>query len=347
MRLSDTGSKALDMAKVLLLMGVVLIHCNVVTHHEVGSAMAAGIISYVSSTFCGTLCVPSFFIISGYLFFLNTEGDKVKLFAGKLRKRVNTLLIPYILWCTIYGLVRIVKANYLGFDGDGIVVDGEVSVTGFLRGYWDTGDGFPMGFALWYVRNLIVFSILSPLVYIVGRRWYLSVAMILLCLIFETTLYGLLYFTIGAMLSLHGIDVGKSLFRGSGIVAFLLYSVGMWWIAGSDIGTYSLVIMLVPVGFYSILRIVIDLETRWRNRADAVLSVCKPSYFFVYCMHGMYSTVLISIFAKLFGLQSFIGAMGCYVMSFVTNVTLSYLFYLIVKAVSPKVLGILTGQRTA
>ena len=54
--------------------------------------------------------VPIYFFISGYVFFLGVKLTKEK-YAQKLRNRVKTLLIPYLIWNTIavlYSLTRIV-----------------------------------------------------------------------------------------------------------------------------------------------------------------------------------------------------------------------------------------------
>lgn len=124
-----------------------MIHCNPV--NLLGSEIeeSTKITFDVINVFLG-LCVPFFFVISGFLFFINVEKLTFKVVIGKWKSRITSLVIPYILWNTLYGIVRIFKAKYLGFDGDGIVVDGSVSMLGFLRGYWDTGDGYPMGFCI-------------------------------------------------------------------------------------------------------------------------------------------------------------------------------------------------------
>ena len=44
------------------------------------------------------VAMPTFFVISGYLFFANVTDWNTKTYLGKLRRRVKTLLIPYIIW---------------------------------------------------------------------------------------------------------------------------------------------------------------------------------------------------------------------------------------------------------
>ena len=44
------------------------------------------------------IAVPCFFFISGYLFFSNIVFFNKQTYLSKLKKRINTLFIPYLLW---------------------------------------------------------------------------------------------------------------------------------------------------------------------------------------------------------------------------------------------------------
>ena len=44
------------------------------------------------------VAMPTFFVMSGYLFFVNVTEWNAKTYWNKLRRRVKTLLIPYIIW---------------------------------------------------------------------------------------------------------------------------------------------------------------------------------------------------------------------------------------------------------
>ena len=44
------------------------------------------------------VAVPIFFLVSGYLFFVKLEEWNTNIWIDKLKKRVKTLLIPYVLW---------------------------------------------------------------------------------------------------------------------------------------------------------------------------------------------------------------------------------------------------------
>ena len=44
------------------------------------------------------VAMPVFFIMSGYLFFANVDKWDIAIYKKKIMRRVNTLLIPYLIW---------------------------------------------------------------------------------------------------------------------------------------------------------------------------------------------------------------------------------------------------------
>ncbi len=48
------------------------------------------------------IAVPLFFLISGYLFFRGLERWNWDEWMKKMYRRVHTLLIPYLIWTTLY-----------------------------------------------------------------------------------------------------------------------------------------------------------------------------------------------------------------------------------------------------
>jgi len=53
------------------------------------------------------IAVPTFFVISGFLFFKGLERWNWDIYKGKMRKRIYTLLIPYLIWNTIFIITKI------------------------------------------------------------------------------------------------------------------------------------------------------------------------------------------------------------------------------------------------
>lgn len=145
-------SRAINSLRFICIVFLVLLHTQVL--HLADVSISATITKWqnlVSIPFLQIL-----FVISGFLFFYksNTYSTKswlLSVYPDKLRKRIKTLLIPYTIWCVI----AIIYNYYVK----------HIQVDNVVMQFWDTGSGNPVGKAMWYIRSLIVFSVLSPLYY--------------------------------------------------------------------------------------------------------------------------------------------------------------------------------------
>lgn len=163
-RLSD----AITWLRFPLIFLIILLHCYSVQRLE-GSHETYFKALYSFSLWLGETGVPGFFFISGFLFFLSKKP-----YSQKLKTRVHTLLIPYLIWNLIL-LTLYVVAWAIGYPED---INGR-SITGYtiidyIRLFWDRGsfdDGnfVPLLCPLWYIRNLLIMSILSPILFYIIR----------------------------------------------------------------------------------------------------------------------------------------------------------------------------------
>lgn len=162
------------------------------------------------------VAVPSFFVISGYLFFTNIRYWSWDIYLNKVSKRIKTLLIPYLLWNVI--ALSYPVSLYLIRD-----VPLPDSIVGWLSYFWDAGDGLsqPLDYPLWYVRDLMVVTLLSPLWYLMLKflgLFFVAVLVVLYVLGIIPTVPGLsitavTFYCIGAYLSVHGqlMSIKKSI----------------------------------------------------------------------------------------------------------------------------------------
>ena len=145
--------------------------------------------------------VPLFYAISGFLFFNGVSHWKQCL--PKMKKRISTLVIPYlisnivfVLWyvalAIIPGCSKYVNSDMLG----SLSLAKPVSTLMFLFVK-------PAAFQLWFLRDLIVFVAFSPLIYIVIKhtKWVALVLTILLTG-WATRLW-LSTFVLGGVLAIH------------------------------------------------------------------------------------------------------------------------------------------------
>lgn len=158
-------------------LSVVLIHIGV---DAPDGSLSWWFYQMTANGFC-RWAVPFFFATTGY--FLAAHIDEHGWWLTAVRKRVRTLLMPFILWnllYAIYGILLTVVANHLA---------GRVWSAN-LRTGWDVlmyfglhplkGGGYGV---LWFVETLFLFVIVSPLlVWLIRRlRWFVPLLLCGLC----------------------------------------------------------------------------------------------------------------------------------------------------------------------
>lgn len=147
------------------------------------------------------LCVPSFYFISGFLFFNKNLFNK-KLYIQKLKARVQSLFIPFILWNIIAAIFLLCKStiplvsNY--YPPIEIIISFERVLNTFFCNSNNSGiivfppnfppplDICPINIPLWYVRELMIMTLLSPLIFWISKKGG-KVAIFVLALIWYTT----------------------------------------------------------------------------------------------------------------------------------------------------------------
>jgi peptidoglycan/LPS O-acetylase OafA/YrhL len=171
-------SNAITWLRFPLIFFIILLHCYSVVKIEGISSINFFSIVYLPSLWLGETGVPAFFFISGILFYTSKKS-----YLQKLHSRIKTLLVPYLVWNTFL-LVIYLLAYSIGFPQDinGKNI-GEYHLSDYLRLFWDrgsfdNGNFTPILCPLWYIRNLLIMSILSPLFYCLVkyiRELFLSV----------------------------------------------------------------------------------------------------------------------------------------------------------------------------
>ena len=125
-------------------------------------------VSYFFSDSITRFAVPMFFVMSGIAFF--KEYDNKKYFA-KIKSRIFTLVIPYLLWNTIWMLWEIFTSySFLAkFSSDSVPYP--LTLTSILNGifFYDCNAPF------WFVFDLILFSLLAPLVFFIIKNKYVGI----------------------------------------------------------------------------------------------------------------------------------------------------------------------------
>ncbi len=157
---------------------IIFMHCDPLQFTSGGeSFLAYQTFQLISLEFIFRLCVPLFFITSGYLFFLNIDEFSFAAYKNKIRHRISSLLIPYIVWNLITLLLYFIGCTFLFPMPSGKPIL-EYGLQDFLFCFWDMGHvtgnpnvtGFVINTPLWFIRDLIIVSLLSPIIYILLKK---------------------------------------------------------------------------------------------------------------------------------------------------------------------------------
>lgn len=337
--ISEAGNMFLHLVpQVCAIMVVVLHQYNV--QNMPSHSFANHIVGFISHGIC-TAAVPTFFCISGFLFWRTVISfGSIK---EKLWKRVKSVLVPFVLWNSAYALIFITLKNEWG----GVNLY-EVISSVFLYKYY-----FPM----WYMFQLMMFFLLSPIIYIfMKRRAYMTLLLISLIItsIFVTNtvsfvFYGLnrsaiqlnylIYFLFGALVT--KIDINISTIRLPHLVTCIMLFLVISFISSLCMDEYLSVgykRILVPGVFVTFVVIMVKLVQQYPIKVDLLFGVSPMA---VYGMHGFAGLVLVYLFDAL----GWGNSLSRYFIHCLLCVLFSFGFCYVLKQTLPRVYKLFIGNR--
>lgn len=152
-------SQTIARLRLPLMIGVVLLHNQYTTFGTISNREAVMLLTFLEQMVSFGLvrmCVPLFFVISGFLIVGDGRLDRSTI-AGKWHRRVRTLLIPYLVWNLLIFVLHLLLHRTIPSEA--------------LSAFWNYRQtGLPIHFQFWFLRDLIVLSLLYPLLAAVIRR---------------------------------------------------------------------------------------------------------------------------------------------------------------------------------
>lgn len=372
--ISSANSKILNNVRIPLALGVFLSHAasdvdiNIIDTFKMQGGIES--ISYWIFTFLSTLMpilvIPGFFLISGYLFFLKwTQINDTKIwdwkcYNTKLRSRIFSLLIPYIIWNIIPLLILIVECVILNFNSSSLLQELRFCLQGkFPQMFWNLnkwGGGCtgPLNLPLYYLRDLMCMCLVAPIVFVYCKKTKVAGVVTLIALYvagvipsvsgFRNT--GITFFTLGAFISIKNKDIvevlcryGKLLF----IPSLLLIPIvlgGIQFLTAYKVYTIRLFSVVGLVTLFCIVQKI--------TRAN-IISFPKlfvQSIFFSYAAHEGFPLLLFSTFIsrKLIPASSAFMFLLQYVMSIILVILLCLVLYKLLKSYVPFWANLLNGK---
>jgi len=371
----EIQSKTIRLLRFPLAVAVVFTHA--VSGHEVNAHMSQvdwqnltgmdiyNIIRYTVSLLIARGARPCFYIFSGFLFFHKMIEWNRPLYFEKIKRRIKTLVIPYLLW-NIIPIVITAVLLFRHMDGSLAKWMNELWAGGILKIFWnyyEYGAGnnifgypipsyFPYNDPLWFVRDLIMMSFLSPLIYyyvkytkivgivVLGICYYTQVWIYIPCFKIDA----FFFYSLGAFFSIQGKNLIVELRKGMAfwlIVAVITMLIKMY-------DTESRIVFLFIIALtVTIINIASWLLEHGRINADhAFVSFLSRTSFFVFAVHTVFLLGWSQRFVNfIITSDSVFYLIIKYFSETIVCVVVCVGLYYLTHKIAPKLLNVLTGSR--
>ena len=302
----------------------------------------------ISRHFC-SIAVCWFFVFSGFLFFRNLREEEVGhgWFIDKWKTRAHTLLIPHLFWNLFYVLV-ILAVTWL-FRSLGVAFS-EDPMDGVRRGPWFWFVAGPIDYPLWYLRDLIVVTVLAPVYYLVFKKIprvsLFLLATVYLCSYFVkgTLTPTIAFFGIGAWMGINRTNILDFCRRARYPAALLALALALLATSMYGHSSHQLFrLLFFPAGMITFMNLC-DLLIRRPGMKNLMLRLSE-TVFFIYAAHEIYILGWTKgLCLRLFGAQLPSRWLTYFLVPVVVLAICLILFYLI-KKVAPKALAFACGWR--
>lgn len=347
MFLNEISSNTLNYLKCILCVGVVFIHArfypdlSVVGVNEFeGYKFYNALDCYFNANFLNSTCVPLFFVISGYLFFLNIpELFGWKVYLTKLKSRIGSLLIPYLICNMLFVLFNNTISLLHGTP---------FNPWDCFSSFWSIKGGLPIMAQTWYIRDLMVMCLLTPIIWFAIRFGKVFLLIALCGCWFTEWWYNIpgidirsaMFFSIGSYIGIHGIDLLE-----------MVRPRKLWFV-------YCIIFAILFA-----LYIIYDLE--WIHKLSIIASfpvwICLANFissmtyvrcsntfvagtFFVFLYHFPLAHRVSAYFTKIFGINEPV-IIFAYISGAITTTIMLLIVFYMGKKFMPKYFKVIVGGR--
>ena len=266
------------------------------------------ILYHVINNDIARIAVPLFFFISGFLFFYRISVFSKNEYKNKIKKRFKSLLIPYIFWNLVVLLLFFLSQIFISSILSGrnkLITD--YTYSDWLNIFWNfNNNGTPICFQFWFIRDLIIVVLFTPLIYyfikifktyglaILGILWIFNIWFNII----SFSIVSFFFFSFGAWFSINKKDFTVDFIPLRWIavltyVGLLIFNTILWYNKITEY--YFLNNLGILIGMIATIS-----WTAYGLKNNSI----KPNYFlatssfFVYAYHGMPIALLIKIYMK-------------------------------------------------
>lgn len=291
------------------------------------------------------ICVPTFFFISAYLFFRKINSKEEIL--SKIKKRIKTILIPYLFFSTFFLFYAIILSNFahrLGMTGEIKTI--EYNIISFIK-YILLGT---YGDGLWYLRDLFILFLLSIGIYYLIKYLKKGNILIILGLIilnifinvqYNSVLNWLPFYYFGSYISYYyhkKIEEDSYNFLKYKKLIFIIYLalLGLYTIFYSNLGVEYLYRFFSPI-------LILSICFKNKNLSKKSPRIASNS-FIIYCTHAEVAVLIKRILLLFMGNNPIVLFLLKFIVCFLTIIIINYVI-LLIKTICPKLINIISGGR--
>lgn len=286
-------SEFIGSSRFLMCVMVVVIHSRMISGHPV--EVDNWVLNFMRMMSLGisSVAVPIFMLFSGYLLCAKYSNGHsiIATYTDLLKKKSRTLLLPYLIW-NVIGWAYIALRHH--FNADVYVPNLLEALVSIPMG----GDslGYPADGPLWFVRDLIIFNIISPLLFWImnkmGKWGFVCVTAYYLfyTLLPYEPLGSIKTFLLGMVLcyiDLRKLEVRRAFVWIPTICLFmyLTYPLGGGNYLYDEVTLMPLFILLFAWSMYL-------LSGTYNDSTKQKLNDLSKYSFFIYASHGMYANLM-------------------------------------------------------
>lgn len=379
--LSQLQSIVIDFLRFPLAIMVIFIHMNphVISILDVDFNLLSGqgilnIVSIIMSHVLARIAVPTFFFISGLLFFSNLQKWSWIGYKQKINSRMKTLVVPYFVW-NLFTFILLIGYNLMGVwlkketisDVYSLIVDRSWHI--FYDYYeWGTtttnwlGESLrmtgPYDLPLWFLRDLIVISILTPLIYFYIKKMKIYGVVLLFFAYVSgiwTTVPGFniaafFFFSTGAYFAFNQINIITFVKQNKYFIlsiCFVLFCITTIYDGSSTVIGQNIYPFFVCFGVFSAFYIASTIVEHYHIKPNKFLvSTC----FFIYALHyaGLSGSPLALVQRVLHSLipgQSSFENGVCYLLSPLVAAMLCIVVLVVLRKLCPKLTLLFSGNK--
>lgn len=286
--------------------------------------------------------VPLFFILSGYLFYRTFDYKNIK---NKFKSRFFGLVIPYLFW-SIFFLIYYKIVSYIPSINEFFNSNFDLSTGAIIKNilFAECAEG------MWFVRVLIIYVILSPIIYFIVKKsknlsFFIITFFIIINMFFKISYSSFLFWMPIHLLAAYlGIfyssilDNKKNIFNKKIWPVLMIYLIMIVICINVDDHNvlYYFYRLLSPL----FLLLIFDLFNLYKYRKFKVEKIG----FFMYCVHLPLLKIIRKCLFIAFGYNQYISIL-IYIFTIIFTILIIYACYNILNKIAPKFLKLISGNR--